>query len=64
MDRPFSLEEMTQAELCDKKEFPFMKGCGVFKIPRAKRWARPSLALYGWIQTRHLHLISISTGEM
>lgn len=40
MDRPFSLEEMTQAELCDKKEFPFMKGCGVFKIP-AKTFVQP-----------------------
>lgn len=33
MDRPFSLEEMSEAELCDKNAFPFMKKCGVFKIP-------------------------------
>lgn len=33
MDRPFSREEMSEAELCDKNAFNFMKESGVFKVP-------------------------------
>ena len=33
MDRPFSQEEMSEAELCDKNAFNFMKQSGVFKVP-------------------------------
>ena len=31
---------------------------------KPRRWVRHSLVLYGLIRTRHLHLISISIGEM